>query len=449
MKRTLSWVGIVFLAGIFIAVFVNVLEMRLSKGDIYPHYATFRTDPLGSSGLYEAFGRIPGLTVERNQESLMKIDNLDKDTALFLLGVPQSSFSRIRIPDDSPVLEAIKEEGLRLIVTVDPGRVPQKHINTLSNNEQEWLEKRRREREERQRKIKEGKQEEEKPVEKKKKDLPKEEEADDDFDVEIELERIAALGPKMQDRFGISIADVKKFDRPEEGWPTTRGDSLQKNALPDKTPLWKSQYRFSVDSEHREEWKIAATVAGAPVLAERKLGKGSIVFATDSFFASNDALYSGADSAFLLWLTGGKTRLVFDETMHGSVESTGAIKLLRQYRLHGFLIGIFVFVVLWAWKSASSLSPGDEAAERGIIGADGAVSGEDAKSGLVRLLQRSIPGNELIDRCLATWGESQTTKLPVEKERQIREIARQHKVDFRSHSILDTYRKISEVLRRK
>ena len=78
MKRTLAWVGLIFLASIFLSVFVGVLQMRITKGDAYPHYATYRTDPLGASGLYEAFGKIPGVSAQRNLQSLMKIDSLDE-----------------------------------------------------------------------------------------------------------------------------------------------------------------------------------------------------------------------------------------------------------------------------------------------------------------------------------------------------------------------------------
>ena len=143
MKRTLAWVGIIFLGGIFAAVFINVLEMRIGKGDVFPHYSSYRTDPLGASGLYEAFGRLPGMTVMQNQESLMQIDSLDGDTALFLLGVPKGQFFQLRIPDDSPVLEAIEKRGARLILTVNPERVPDKHINTLTRDEEEWMDERR------------------------------------------------------------------------------------------------------------------------------------------------------------------------------------------------------------------------------------------------------------------------------------------------------------------
>lgn len=449
-KRSLTWVGLILLAGVFVAVFVSVLDMRISKGDAYPHYATYRTDPLGASGLYEAFGKMSSYDVETNMTSLMDIDGLDNETVLFLLGVPRKSFDKIRIPDHSPVLKAIKENGTRLVLTIDPVSVPTKHQNTLSEDEDAWLDRRKKRREELRKRVKEAgeksKEDKELSKEDKEKTIKEEEE---ERRILSEAEAIKELGPKLIHRFGIEIPDPKKFERPEDGWSTESGKSILPGGITKQIPVWRSQYRLEVAEDNVGDWKIAATVGGEPVVAERKLGKGSIVLTTDSYFASNEALYDGADSEFLLWLTGGKKRLVFDETMHGTENKTGTVKLIRQFRLHGFMIGLFIFVMLWAWKSASSLAPGDEDTELGLIGGGGTVSGSDAKSGFIRLLQRSIPGRELIDNCLATWKSSQVTKLSEDQQQKIDEIVRVHRIDPTHQNAVTTYQKIAALLRKK
>ncbi len=449
MKRTLAWVGLIFLAGIFLSVFVGVLQMRITKGDAYPHYATYRTDPLGASGLYEAFGKIPGVSAQRNLQSLMKIDSLDEDSSLFMIGVTPSEFERIRLPDHSPVLEAIEKKGARLILTINPGVVPDEHVNTLSENEDEWLEKRRKMREEKRRKLDEARDKNEDPSQKKEESKEADKDEAKDTETEIEVDKILQLGPLFTTRLGISLADVKKYDRGEAGWEATPGNSIQPGGMIINLPEWKSQYRFEIPEKHRTAWQIAARVDGEPVVVERKLGKGSIVLTTDSYFASNEALFNGGDSEFLTWLNGDKSRLFFDETMHGSVESTGTMTLIRQYRLHGFVLGVFVFVILWAWKSATSLVPGSEAIERGLIGTSGTVSGEDAKSGFISLLQRSIPGRELINNCLATWKSSHAREISPQIEQEIVALTRQHLNDPKAHSAIDTYRKIAGLLQKK
>jgi hypothetical protein len=459
IQRTLAWVGLIFLAGIFLTVFVSVLQMRITKGDAYPHYASYRTDPLGTSGLYEALSRIPGVSAQRNVQSLMKIDSLDADSSLFLIGVTATAFKRIRVPDQSPVLEAIEKKGARLILTLNPERVPDVHLNTLSENEEEWLEKRRKKREEERRKLEKAKNKSSEPdtpkptakEEEMKKAGPHSKKKDDkkDSTTEIELDKIREIGPRMTDRLGIDLADVKKYERPGDGWEATPGNSIQDGGMAKNLPEWKSQYRFEIPETHRDVWKVAARVDGEPVVVERKLGQGSVVLTTDSYFASNEALFNGGDSEFLTWLIAGKSRLFFDETMHGSEETVGTMTIVRQYRLHGFVLGILVFVVLWAWKSASSLVPGSEAIERGLIGTSGTVSGEDAKSGFISLLQRSIPGRELIPNCLATWKSSHIREITPQIEQEISAITGQHLHDPKANPTIDTYLKIAGLLRKK
>ena len=466
-SRSLTWIGIALLAAMLVGVFLTVMGWRVSKGDFYPHYSSVRTDPLGASGLFESFQRMPGIDVIRNTRSLLAIEGLDGDTALFLLGMPQSQFRQIRIPDDSPVLNAVREKGARLVITVDPQRVPREVREVFSESEEEWLERRRKVQEERRKRNrkkagsgKEAKADQDKDTKKspekagkaapKKKDQGSEQDDDEEDGLnKREKEMTEDLGPRMGDRWGIRIARAKDYDRPESGWDTKAGQSIQPSGAPRAVPEWKSPYRFEIETAEKNKWIVAATSEGKPVVVERKLGKGSIAMATDSFFASNESLFAGGHSEFLLWLTGLKSRLVFDETIHGSKETAGVVKTLRLYRLHGFLIGVIFFVVLWAWKSASSLAPGDEETEKGWIAPGGTVSGEDAKSGFVRLLQKSIPGKELIDNCLAAWRGSQTASLPAEKEAKLVALIKRHRNHPREFGILPAYRSISQLLRKK
>ena len=142
------------------------------------------------------------------------------------------------------------------------------------------------------------------------------------------------------------------------------------------------------------------------MVIERKYGKGSIVVASDSYFVSNECLHHDVDAGFLLWLLGGKSKVVFDETIHGSRKSGGAMILLRKYRAHGIFLGLFVVLALWAWRSSSSLVPGSDAGDSGIVALSGSVSGEATGSGLIRLLRRSIPIDGLVQQCHALWKSS-------------------------------------------
>ncbi len=118
---------------------------------------------------------------------------------------------------------------------------------------------------------------------------------------------------------------------------------------------------------------------------------------------------------------------MFDETIHGSVEKGGMMKLIRRYRLHGFIVGLFLFLGMFAWSSGSSLLPGSEEAERGWVGGGGAVTGEDASSGMVRLLRRNIRPSELLPQCVELWrqgdgGGGVGVELTAKQEQQVEEL---------------------------
>lgn len=441
MKKSqfLSWIGIIFLAAIFVTVFIRVLEMRITKGDIYSHYGSLRTDPLGGSGLFEAFQRMPEVKVERNFQSLMRIEGLDGETALLVLGVPRYAFDDIRIPDHSPVLEAVRDRGTRLVLTINPRFVPVRFDNTFSESEKEWRE-RRKELSDKRRAAGKG---DGKPGEERREDRAAEDED------RAEEEKDAELGPRFEVRFGIGLADLDSFERPDEGWDARAGEGEYEDLLQDRLPVWKSQYRFEIDPGAEDAWRVVASVDGEPVAVERQLGEGSIVVTTDSYFAGNEALFLGGSSEFLLWLIGGKNRIVFDETLHGSVETTGVVKLLRQYRLHGLLIGVVVFVLLWGWRTSNSLAPGDEEVERGIVGEGGGVSGEQSSSGFTSLLRRSVPGDQLIGNCLEIWRSGLRSAISAEKKQDIDRIVGRHLSNPREWNVVDTYNEISRVLKKR
>src|SRR5690606_21609877 len=105
--------GLVLLGTAFATGFFGVLEKRFSSGDFYPHYASFRSDPLGVSAFYESLEGLDGTTVSRNVTDLMAIRGLDGDTALLLIGYPRDRIEDLRAPNDSPVMRAVKE-GARL-----------------------------------------------------------------------------------------------------------------------------------------------------------------------------------------------------------------------------------------------------------------------------------------------------------------------------------------------
>jgi len=442
-KRTLSRIGLALLALGLIVVFGRVLEMRISSGNIYPHYSTLRHDPLGSSAIFDSFASLEGYSVGRNLDSLTSVKNLKGDTALFMLGLPWDSFKTLRARDDSPVLRAVEDEGARLVITLNPKLVPDFFRKKNTAEEDNWFDRRRKLRD-KLRKAKKEKEEDNSGASKKKKKSKKEKDDLSEEEQKLEEEADESFGMKLGERLAVEIPELEDFQRPDEGWKTKAGKTLDPNGVPAAPSFWFSQYRLKPNNK---AWKAVVTVDKAPVVLERRLGKGSIVLATDTYFASNESLHSGGNPEFLLWTTGGKSRLIFDETIHGSVSSGGAMKLIRRYRLHGFFFGMFVFIILWAWRSATSLTPGDESVDRGFVEGT-AISGEQSKAGFIRLLKRSIPGKELISQCVDVWKKSQHSKISVDQEKKLSGIIASHKANPRKRSITETYQAISNALKK-
>lgn len=432
-RRFFTCFGLVALA-LFLGVgFLGVLEKRFAEGGVYPHYASFRSDPLGTSALYESLSALPGTEVRRNIAHLNSIEGLDESVVLLLLGVPRENFGDLRAGEDSPVFRAVKD-GARLVITVNPGLVPEKFQPAKTEEEEDWFERRRQLREERIRS-----KEREEPESEKEKDG--EEDAISEEEEAFELAMDESLGPRLSRRLGFALESLEEFERPEGGWDLIPGPESPVTSLPG----WYSQFRFQPEAE---AWKTIAGAEGGPVVIERRYGRGSVVLASDSFFVSNEALHLEPVPEFLAWILGGKSNIVFDETVHGSQESGGAMKLIRRYRMHGVFFGLLAFVVLWAWRSSSPLAPGDDDLDLGLVAGGGAVAGEETSSGLIRMLRRSIEPSGLLQRCILVWKESRHLTLRGDVEKQLHEILREEEEDRKRRDPVSTYRRITDCLRR-
>ncbi|MCB1204946.1 MAG: hypothetical protein KDN18_11860 [Verrucomicrobiae bacterium] len=492
-RTTATGLGLVLLAAVLVTGFFAVLEKRFAEGGLYPHYASYRTDSLGTSVLYESLERLDGLAVRRNLTQLNGIQGLDADSVVLLLGYPRDSFEDLRATPDSPVLKAV-EEGARLVITINPELVPEVYQPRLSDDEEDWLDRRRRIRESLGRPGGDGKEagpetnpSEEKAgkaakpvsgkdaaseareegseakekrserkdkaseVEKDAKSGTKTEETEteeekEDEEARLERQMEEQLGPPLTKKLGVEIPTPGAFKRPDEGWETRPQKTKGKATLTGEWPVWRSQYRFKTSDP---QWREILYVGKEPVVLERPLGKGTVVLASDTYFASNEGLHLGGEPGFLLWMLGGKTKVIFDETIHGTSESGGAMKLIRRYRAHGVFAGLLLFLVLWAWRSACPLVPGTEEADRGLIGEGGMVLGEGTGSGLIRLLRRSVPSTTLLSRCVEVWGSSSASRVPEKARQGVAQVVERHQRDSKQFGIAEAYAAIVELLRKR
>ncbi|MGC3991480.1 MAG: hypothetical protein QM796_17700 [Chthoniobacteraceae bacterium] len=155
------------------------------------------------------------------------------------------------------------------------------------------------------------------------------------------------------------------------------------------------------------EWQPVYLDHKQPVLMERKLERGSLVVATDSYLFSNEAMRNERHTDLLAWLNGSGSRIIFDETHLGVAEEDGIATLIEKYRLYGVVGALALLAGLFAWRQASSLVPPHHEAAL-----TAQVTGREASAGLVSLLRRSIPARELAALCVTEWRQTSGKQCP-------------------------------------
>ena len=86
---------LLIVTALFVYGVIDLLILRFEKGDVYPPYSSYRSDPLGTKAFYEGLGLLPGVETVRNVEPLQKVSGLSEAT-LFLFGLRTSRFFAMR-----------------------------------------------------------------------------------------------------------------------------------------------------------------------------------------------------------------------------------------------------------------------------------------------------------------------------------------------------------------
>jgi hypothetical protein len=149
-------------------------------------------------------------------------------------------------------------------------------------------------------------------------------------------------------------------------------------------------------------WRVIYTRGPDAVLAERRWGRGTVVFSTDSYFLSNEAMRKDRQAGLLAWVIGSCRQVTFDEAHLGILENPGIAALLRKYQLHGLVAGLLLLAGLFIWKNMAGFGPARETETAGAF-----VAGKDSASGFVNLLRHHIRPQELLNTCVAEWIKSQ------------------------------------------
>jgi hypothetical protein len=455
----LALVGLI----LFCCLLTRILILRYERGDIYPAYSTLRADPLGTRAYYEALDSLPQYEVARGFKSLHR-ELEDNPQTLFYLGLDSydiSSFSK----DEVAELDDFVTTGGRVVITFAPRSPgtssyddPDKNANMKDNpapakdalkpknnppsppgsnpDEDNTPSKTQEEKYER------DNFRAEKEVESKLNPSQR----GDDAEEKYELTLTALWG------FGLDVAKVAKKDKAQ--------DNDASGALPDNEPdkpevlaehlyegnvepsvPWKSALYFV---RIEPEWQRIYGAKFNPVLIRRKWGKGEIIVATDSYFASNEALRNDRRPALLGQLAGSAGSLLFDETHLGTEEQEGVMFLAEKFRLLGYLYGMLAVAMLFLWRNSVPLVPPRPSGDHLRLG--GVVSGKDSRSGLINLLRRNIAPVDILKICFAEWRRNVT---PGRQHLQAKMTEMQSVLastpDNRAETIVDSYHQLRKI----
>jgi hypothetical protein len=329
----------------------ELFKLRYEAGDVYPPYSSLRSDPLGAMAFYESLARLPGITVRRDFSADNRLPGGHEVTYLHLAGAPEEWTD---VPEDLvQELDGFLVRGGRLVMTF----LPEMTRPSRATPPPAGLPKKS---------AKQSKTEEEK------------------------LHRRTSLKKKWGVDFGFAALPSAQGAAYEPVPVRNRTDL----PLPDSLDWHGGMTLTNLDPS----WRTVYARGRDPVVAERNVGSGTVVVATDSYFVSNEALARDRHADLLAWLVGPAHQVVFDEAHFGIVETSGIATLMRQYRLHGLVAGLLLLAGLFIWKNSTSFAPAypDEQLKGPVVGKEAAV-------GFVNLLRRNILQRDILQVCFTEW----------------------------------------------
>ena len=436
-NKTIAGVVMTLLLLFFAVGVAHLFVLRFESGDVYPAYSSLRSDPLGTRALYESLENIDSLSVDRNYH-LLKSLTFEPQTTFFYLGASADEFNWV--PEEMiEVFDRLTRSGGRLVLTFLP--VTQTYEQKAANRS-----------------------------------LPKKNTVKDKADTNTRYdsqEKQPGANGKSPPPSG-----TKSKSQRTNGQPSSKGRghahqvSIKKHwgigaAFRENLPV-KDDKHLAVEATSRRKdlppviswhtnlyfelldsaWQTLYSYEGLPLIVERSFGKGSILVCADSYFLSNEALWSERHPRLLVWLIGTHSKIIFDEAHFGIYKQPSVAQLIRHYRFHWFFAALAVLALLFVWKSAAYFVP--PSAEDGLNGAE-VVSEKDYTQGLIALLRRNIAGNQILRVCAGEWVQTFKKSKGIRRItlERIRGLAEAGTADLKkSKDPVKAYREISKDINR-
>lgn len=341
----------------------HIFSIRFGIGDVYPHYSSLRTDPLGAKIFFESLADFTNYTVKRDYDPSPKWEG-GRDTTLFILGLHASTLKKSD-KDTHQILSWILSSGTRTVISLHS----KGSAFTTDSKKDE--------------KTKKDKQE--KNISKKdRQDKSKNKDKKTDYSL-LKL-------------WGVKISPVKKNDVSSLA---DLAQTVENINLPPSIKCRPAFYFTDLD----DRWTILYSQRERPVIIFKNFGGGTIILCADSYIFSNEAMMSDRYPRLLSWLVGPGKQIYFDESHFGIQKTTGMIDLAYKYRLQGVLAVFLLLAVLYIWKNATPFVPPHN---KEYDKMRGIKTERDYIDGLISLLQRYIPAGDLIRSCIKEWGKAST-----------------------------------------
>src|SRR5262245_14240595 len=419
MNKRIPLILLTVFAALFIGGLVQLFRLRFEAGDVYPAYSSLRADPLGTRAFYESLARMPDVTVRRDYSRANRLPETKAAAYLHLAArvhdwrtVPEEIFKEA---------EAFAIRGGRLVVTLlsetrDPSKLPLGY------------------------RLKEEPPTPAKPDEdSSKKGSPPDQPDKKQKSPRTEQPRVSRR-VALRERWGVEFAFLPLEKQRDGTYQSTAADHQGTGGLA-KSLSWHSGVVFT---NLHTTWRVIYSRGSHPVLIERRFGSGSVVFATDSYFVSNQAMREERHADLLAWLVGPSKQVVFDEAHLGVLEDPGVATLVRKYQLHGVVATLVLLAALFIWKNSASLVPpySDEVREAHVSGKESAV-------GFVNLLRRNLATRDVLNACHAEWIKSfahGTIVSPAKQERIKAVLDAENALPAKQRNAVKAYQAIAKIL---
>jgi hypothetical protein len=209
------------------------------------------------------------------------------------------------------------------------------------------------------------------------------------------------------------IFDLQSLNEPVAAkWQVRIVDTRAKQDMAD--PEIRQREALQIEPLPHSGWQSG----GAGI--SRPYGEGAIVLMGTSWPFTNGALRDERNIDVLRRAIGNPSRILFDETHLGTVESGTVMGLVRRFRLQGVLAVALACALLFIWQSSVPFPP-----ERADAGSEAEMRmvAASAGEGLRNLLAHHIPPTRILSACVAEWRKDRGRLVAPDKLARIEGIA--------------------------